>query len=295
MTLFSQNQIEELLRLISYHQTLFIAKTIGSDVLSESDLKILKENGIHPERFKEIPILHQAFKFGVLAQALGDKAAVLSYDDFKEYIKKGKFIPLTKPENLALQRVKFQAYKDIKALGNKFGDNLYQRIIEKESSSAVENRKTVRELVLELASKTDDWERDFGRISDYIMHSSYEEGRVAYISSLYGSDSLIYRDVYPGACKYCVGLYLTAGIGSQPKLFKLSEIQANGTNIGLKPVDWKPVINSTHPHCRCTWNNLPSGYVWNQRKGIFEAPPVENKIGRKAKIKISIGDKKYEV
>ena len=36
-----------------------------------------------------------------------------------------------------------------------------------------------------------------------------------------------------------------------PKIYKLSELQANGSNLGLPKGAWKPVIGAHHFRCRC--------------------------------------------
>ena len=124
------------------------------------------------------------------------------------------------------------------------------------------------------------------------MHTAYEEGRAANIEYELGKDAIVYKDVYPGACRHCIRLYLTNGFGSQPRLFKLSALRANGTNIGRKPVDWLAVLGPIHPWCRCTLNKLPPGYKWDDKTKDF-VPPANYVIGdwRKSKIKITIGDK----
>lgn len=37
-----------------------------------------------------------------------------------------------------------------------------------------------------------------------------------------------------------------------PKLYRLSQLVANGTNVGRAKSQWKAVIGGTHPNCRCT-------------------------------------------
>ena len=59
---------------------------------------------------------------------------------------------------------------------------------------------------------------------------------------------------------------------SKPIIFKLSELKANGTNVGRKVADYLPVVGSLHPRCRCTLNKFQDGYVWNESKRVFEAP-----------------------
>ena len=91
----------------------------------------------------------------------------------------------------------------------------------------------------------------------------------------FGMEALVYKDVFPQACRWCIKLYLTGGIGSEPRIFKVSELKANGNNYGLKPMQWKPIIGSVHPFCRCNleqydpdreWDSKQRGYIKLKKK-----------------------------
>ncbi len=295
--LFTPNQIEELLEIIKYHQIVFIARQVGGEVLSTKDRALLKKYNIDIEEYlKEIPGVEAAYLFGVLAEALGDsKTKELSFKDFKKYLAEGNYIPLSMVEEEALKQVKFQAYNDISGLSNKIQKDFYQKAIEVETTKVIEGRKGIKDLVSNLQKKTKDYNRDFGRIADYIMHSCYETGRLNSIEHNYGEGALVYKDVYPGACKYCIELYLTNGLGSEPRTFKSNELRSNGTNIGRKTKDWKSTLGPVHPWCRCTVHHLSEGYTWNEDKKIFDLQNYIPKVKRKSKIKIQVGDKSFEV
>lgn len=62
-----------------------------------------------------------------------------------------------------------------------------------------------------------------------------------------------------GACKYCSKFwYLEDGV--TPRVYKLSELMANGSNIGKKAKDWLPTIDSTHPQESHMIRELAPGY-----------------------------------
>jgi len=294
---FDQNQIDELLEIISYNQTLFIARQVGPEILSDKDHTLLSKFGVKLSKYKgEIPTTEAAYRFGILAEALGDqRTKSLSFNDFKKYLAAGNYIPLTSSEEVALKTIKLQAYNDIKGLSSKIQKDFYQKNIEIEATKAVEQRLGVKELMLNLQAKTGDYDVDFGRISDYIMHSSYETGRLKSIEDKYGSDAQVYKEVYLGACKHCIRLYLTAGIGSQPIIWKLSKLEANGTNIGRKVHEWRATVGPIHPWCRCTLHYIPNGYTWDNEKKMFLLKDFKPKIERKSVIKIQVGSKKFEV
>ena len=95
--IFTPDQIQELLKVIEFHHIFFIGNNIGPSVLSEIDKNILRANGIDLDKLisEDTNLISQAFKFGVLAAALGDKnTKTLTYDDFSKYIKRGEYIPL---------------------------------------------------------------------------------------------------------------------------------------------------------------------------------------------------------
>lgn len=68
-------------------------------------------------------------------------------------------------------------------------------------------------------------------------------------------------------CKYCKEFWYTSD-GVTPKTYKMSELMANGSNIGKKAKDWAPTIDSTHPNCRHILHELKPG--WGFKGGKLE-------------------------
>lgn len=101
--------------------------------------------------------------------------------------------------------------------------------------------------------------------------------------------------IWSGNCRHCISLYLTGGIGSRPRIFTVAELLANGTNIGRKSKDWKPVLGTVHPFCRCDLRFIPPGYEWDEDSKKFAPKPPENRVQRKSKVKITVGDLNFEV
>jgi hypothetical protein len=53
-----------------------------------------------------------------------------------------------------------------------------------------------------------------------------------------------------------------------------------------------------HPYCRCTVNEIPKGYVWDEDKKEFVRGRYEaksEKVRDRAKVSVKIGDKEYKV
>lgn len=288
--IFNQWQIHDMLSVLKRYELIFIAGQLGLDFLSQNDKDILKAAGIDLDKYKNKKgIIEYAFLFGILAEAIGDdRAKKMSYANFKKFLASGNFIPLTEEEEFALQTVKQRAYTDITNLGNRMRTSLsnsvlrnnqqqsllVQKIIQKKTIKAVELRLGARGLAADLANTSKDWEVDWLRIAYYLTHEAYNSGRAQSILKEYGADAEVYFDVYPGACQRCRELYLIdpEDPDSEPIVFKLKDIIANGNNIGRKVKDWLPTISPTHPYCRCTINNKKSGFAWDAELRAFTIP-----------------------
>lgn len=312
---FSPNQIEEILSILDKYTTTFIARKVGTDILSKNDYAILKAAGIDVSKIGPFDSsVSQAFQFGMLSDILGDKTTKnLTYPKFKEMLNTGTFVPLNKKEKGALLNLKHQTYSDIKNLTSKmrtgvreklvFADKLknevkHSKTVTDAAKKTIEHRRGVTYMVSELGDLTKQWDKDLGRIADYVLHSAFDEGRAAGFEKKNGVEAVVYKDVYPGACAHCIKAYLEGGIGSTPKLFSLSDLKANGTNIGRKAADWKPVVGPLHPWCRCTLEATPFGFTladyksgkweWNGTQFVRTKGVAKPKVDRpKVRIKVN--------
>lgn len=310
--IFTSKQIEELLKVIGYQTILFGVEFLGKDPLEPDDEELLDEFDVDLDVIEEKSYVETAYKFGILSKAIGDtESKNMKYNDFKGWIQKGGYIPLTEQEQSTVSYLKRKSFSHLKNLGHKIGSDVQnilldqenkqrlktQKLIRRELVSAVRDRKTFQEIMLNLGHKTDDWQRDWGRIVETELNSAYQEGRADDIQKNSESDDpLVFKHVRNTACRHCIQLYLTEGLGSKPKLFKLSVLRENGSNIGRKQQDWKAVVESTHPWCYCELDEASEGYEWDKNKKMF-MPPKEfkRKIERKSKVYITIGTKEYVI
>lgn len=313
--IFTQDQIWELLRIVDFQYSVYIGKHVGTDILTHDDLKILRDYGFDVKTIKSVPTVEQAFQFGRLSKALGNSRtkSITNYNDFKKFLAAGGFADLNRYEQTVLNTIKSQSYGAIKSIGESVkldirtaisNENIarrsnYEDIIRSAAKKTVADRTSLKNMMLEIGNRTQDWNTKLGRIVETEMHNAFEEGRATMIQQDEGSDALVYKDVYPGACRHCIRLFLTGGLGSEPRVFKLSELRANGTNVGRKAAEYLPVIGAVHPYCRCTLNIVPFGYKWDKEKRAFTEPDKEFKRQSyahiKAPLKVTIGDKEYVV
>jgi hypothetical protein len=304
--MFSQKEIDEILDIIDHHYSLMIFTSLGSEALSSKDKAILEYYGVDITKLDpKFPPYYQMFLAGKLSTILqDDQFRQVSSVDFKKYLVSGQFIPPSERERAEYAISRQMTYSYIKGLANKVTDETRNKLLEQNKvnlirstiSEGVKSRRSVQAIVSELGHKTGEWDRDWKRIVVTEMNNIFQQGRAATIEEKYGPHQLVYKTVFPTACRRCIKLYLTNGIGSQPRIFKLSTLRENGTNIGVKANDWKPILSSTHPYCRCTLHSVFAGQKWNETTQMFEyTTDRERKVIRTSKIKISVGDKEFFV
>lgn len=327
MRSFTQDEIQQIVESINKYHAIFIATNVGKDVLSQEDIEILESQGFNLDDFKNETYMNYAFDFGRLATALREQKANkllqnMTFKDFKKYVNDTGGLPYSEKDTQTLNSVKFQAYNDIKGLGNRITTNVqnlllqadskaytqieadfaqranYEKVIQDAALKTVARKQTAKFMVSELGHATGDWTRDFGRISDYVLHTAYQAGRANEYEKIFGDKESVkyYKQVYAGACKHCIRLYLTGGIGSQPILFELGELKANGTNIGKKVTNWKAVIGATHPFCRCELLSVDTS-LYQFENGEWVAKESENSdfSDLDGLIEINIGDDNFYV
>lgn len=288
--IFTSSQISDMLSILKKYELMFIANQLGTDFLTAADKAILLAAGIDVDQFKNAQgIIEHAFLFGILAEAIGDaRAKKMNYKQFQKFLKSKNFIPLTEEEELALQNVKQRAYTDITNLSNRMSGAfrnvvlknnqeqllLAQKIVRDKAVTAIELRQGATKLAQELADAAQSWDTDWLRVAYYILHEAYNTGRSQSILKNNGADAEVYFDVFPGACEKCKELYLTdpENPDSEPIVFKLKDLIANGNNIGRKQADWKATIGPIHPYCRCILNHKPAGFAWDENLRAFTKP-----------------------
>ncbi len=314
MAILNPDQVEGLLSIIERHTSVFTGTVLGTEFLSNQEKLALARHGVNIKKLYEKsgdPVFMN-YQLGMLSKVLSDKPVdKLSYRDLKRMIAQGHYISLTHGEKAVLKSVKNQALSDIRSTGGRIFNDINQSINETDRRSrgvsvrasqeklirdvisrGLTDRDQVKEIARTLHKKTGDWSRDFGRIVQFVSHRALSEGRAAIIKRKGGNLSKVYVHVYPGACKSCISLFLTAGEGSAPKIFTLEFLEGNGSNIGSKVSDWLPVLPPVHPRCRCDLFDYEGG-EWDGSK--FSIPKDVGPSTARPKIKVKVGDKEYLV
>lgn len=310
--LFTGDEIQQILERVSFEILMFGAQNIGVDVLSEDERQVLRDHGIDIDELSEgFTPLEQSFLFGRLTQLIGeDNTNKIDYSDFNQYIFGSQFIPLSDFEKETLYIAKKRSYSHLTTLEQGVRKDIegiiledaakrrssYEDIVSGKISQTYFQRESIKKIVSDIGNKTGDWQRDLGRIADTEMNNLFQEGIAVGIIKEHGADANVYKDVYPGACRHCIRLYLKRGVGSEPIVFKLRDLIANGTNIGLKVADWKATVGSTHPWCRCLLRFLREGLKWSREKKRFVEPEyVSKRKGLEGLISVQVGKYQFKV
>lgn len=310
--IFTDTQIQEILSIVEYQSAFLVAANIGTDALSKDEIEVLRKFDTSvSDLYQKFPPAVKSFFFGRLSALIGDyNAQQLTYSDFLQYLNKAQYIPLSTQDKAELSLIKQMSTSHIKSFGDKIKSNVnniileessnqreqYSKVLKREMSRATVDKKSLTNIVSEIGKQTGNWEKDWGRIVDTEMNNIYQQGRAQTISNIFTPEAKVYKMPYPDACRHCIRLYLTSGVGSKPQTFTLQEMISFGTNVGRKVADWKPVLGSMHPHCRCHLVHVLDGQVWDEDNQRFEFPKkVENKIPRKSKIKVQVGSKVFNV
>lgn len=298
---FFWDKIKNLIKLYSLN---FLLSVVGSDFLSESELKFL-ENSLGKEKVnkykKEIPLLDKIYAFGKISQQIGIKNVnKITKKDLEKWLSENKI-----NQNEELNKIKAQSYLDVLSKQFKIEKDLRQGILNESNQKEFK----MSNIVDYIKDKFEDWSFIKPSVT-YVSESALNEGKAEEIKEQAGkydeNDPLVYKvPIFDEKlCSSCKKAYLDKN--NIPKLFKLSELEANGTNIGKKQQDWLPIVPAHHPNCRCLlqyFEQLPNtsidDYEFNEDKHRYilkeEVLKDNQKRIRKSKVKIIIGEKEFEV
>lgn len=311
--MLTNDQIHTVLELLDRQLIFFAGSTLGPGALSDQDKDTLAKHGINADTIysedKDPIVLN--FHLGLLSNILSDeKAKGLSYDQLIKYIQSGQHIPLNDREKATINSIRMQSMADIRANKGKIFSDVNNVVAKQFDSARADQEEFIRDRIIdsnkersarknisrEIAKLTGDWSRNFDKSVQYISHTALNEGRAAMIERRYGSnhEAKVYFQVQPDACDHCVKHYLKEGKGSEPRIFTLKELHANGSNIGRKAGEWLPTIQALHVHCRCLLTEYIPGTEWNGEKFIFPKN-YQRKETTRPKVRIVFNDKEYYV
>lgn len=257
----------------------FLAEMFGPTAIDREDYERLRESG--KIRFEKIMPQDAAAS----AHALG---AVLS-EGTVEHVRPVHQDPhvMMEDEREAVALVRDRIGQHVRGLGNKLdtatghilvdADQKLRRrkltSLRRETAHGVQERAAAEEVTRRVRDATKDMRREWLRTVHTEMHNTVEESKAVAIAGRHPSrDPRVFVRPRPDACAYCRLLYLRPD-GVTPRVFRLSTLLSNGSNVGRKAnrptlrgahrTEWKPVVGSAHPFCACQLNVLYEGMGFN--------------------------------
>lgn len=271
--LLTPQQLQEIKQIIQDYHDAFIANAISPSALTPEALQRLKDAGLIDPQINSI---EDSYMLGQLAGHLESNVInSMTFDEFKQYLRKNP-IPLSPAEHQAVQMAIANAAQYTKGLGNvvslRSGGVMIEadRMLRAQTEAGIQDatamniakRQTVKQLKTDLGWMAKDFARDWSRIAITEKHAAMQQGLGDYYRKRYGKDTLVAKRTMPDACKHCKRLF--DGPDGQPRIFKLSTLEANGTNVGRKAADWLPVLGPVHPNCQCQLIRVPAGWGFNE-------------------------------
>lgn len=263
------SQIRQIKKVIEEHMNIIMELTIGDTKVSPETLKKI---GV-PKSVSNL--ITDSYKYGKLTTVMNKNLSKMSPQEVNDMLKKLK---VSSRQQRSMEYLKAKTQLSI--------DNLTQRMTSAVITSALQNQldmyQAIGQVVPEAVKKntdrykvvqqlrdlTQDWERDWHRVAHSEMWDAKVQGEANAIMdnespiSKKGKDTMVFKRPAPNACNKCKQLYLEAD-GITPKLFKITELQANGSNYGKKQADWKPTLGILHPNCMCPLSVMPDGYKFD--------------------------------
>ena len=309
--IFTTKQIENLLELIDIQSVYLVGSNLGEDALTTADIELLRKHGIRPDSVvTKYPPYLQAFLWGRLAGLLSEhQASTVTYENFVQYVKSRQWEPLTRREKAEYEVSQQKTYHHIKSFGERVKTSVndiiieqdqatrreQERVLQGELQAGILDRRNLQMIVSNIGRKLNDWTVDWGKIVETELQDIYNRGKAVQIEEKYGIEQKVYKETYAGACRWCIRLHLTAGIGSEPITFTLDELYANGTNIGLPKDQWRATVGPEHPFCRCDIRPVLEGQEWDEKSKTYTTVTQDTLVDRKSKVKIHIGKQNFEV
>lgn len=277
--LLTDAQIQQIHQIIEDHHTAFIINSVDPSVVSKEVLDDLASKGLVNT---DVQSVQDAYLYGqVLAAANNPDVANMSLDEFKAWIRKNP-VPLTPMEQQAVTMAQQQAAQYITGLGNRVKIQTGQLLIEADTglrrrmrdtirnkvAANIASRETVKQLKSDIGWATKDWTRDLERISVTEKHNAMEQGQADLYAKRFGSDVRVAKIAHPDCCAHCHRIYV--GPDGAPRIFRLADLEANGTNVGRRSSEWRPIVGPTHPNCICNLIRVPIGMGFDAQGDMVE-------------------------
>lgn len=243
----------------------FLITMIGYAALSEEDKRKATTLGLVQINRPLIESLYQ------IARERGNEATrkPMKLRDLIALAGLSGVLPLTDAQVYTLEHAKREMYDAIENSREEYKKKIRQEILktnadarslELSQSVSAQDRQArkallINGLILGIESVVEKLKDSFTKgatvaLTNLVNNAAVDEVLTSGLFTSVTDPSVYKRVINDGSlCAWCSKFY-TNKDGS-PKIYKLSELLANGSNDGLPKSAWKAVVGSTHPRCRC--------------------------------------------
>jgi hypothetical protein len=272
--LLTSSQKERIAELIELHHGALVVEVLGKQAVSKSLLKRIKAAGLYKGQRHDI--IKRAFQFGQRG-LLDSRVLKMSDAQFESYLEReGVVVGSNEWDAIQLLRRSFAAHvqtlsssltSKVDQVIHKADTKLHRQLVRKQRRALfleIERRRALAEIAKDMAEVTRQQIGSAVRTVETETNNAYQEGRaIEILRKAGGGDPQCFKRPRHDACDECKKAYLEED-GVTPKVFLMSELVDNGSNIGKSRADRQPVLDSFHPHCACELQYLPPGFGFDE-------------------------------
>lgn len=296
MRLLTERQMKRAVQAVTDHHLALIVELCGPSAIAMSEYERLRKSGI----IKKLPttpvdLVTAAHLLGqIISDADPKDAAKISAGTFWEMARHGSTITNIEHEAVELARDKIASLvsaqgariiHQLNLAAHEVNDaNHKAKLILGTAAEGIQSKKSAAQIAAKLKKALGDASKDWMRTAHTEVHNLVEEGKAIAIAKVQpNEDPLVYKLPRPDACPYCKLLYLKDGV---PRVFRLSVLVNNGSNIGRKPgrpsfkgkgaTEYKATLGAVHPWCKCELHYMPKNAAFNGKGEIvFQKSEVD--------------------
>lgn len=278
MARLTHSQIKQIQKIITEHMNVIGTLLVGDGQPSPRLVKKLKL----PKPISDL--ITSAYRYGKVSVLKGKDLSTMSSDDVKQLMRNMK---LTPSQKRAVDYSKIKAQQSIDSLTQRLTSSIVTTAIQSDINmyqtvkqvipEAMENNTPRHQVIQKLRETSGDLNRDWHRVAHSEIFDAKLQGEADAIMndespfSNKKGDTLVYKRPAKNCCNKCRQLYLEAD-GVTPRVFKLSELMANGTNYGKKQADWVATLGILHPNCMCVLNVMPPDTKFDSQGNLVYNP-----------------------
>ena len=247
--LIDGEKIKAAQRIIKKFHAKIIFRVIGPEALTEEELALV------PKGTRHIDSQEKAYKYGrTLARGETKESQTLKTTSQKF---EAKLPESAESSSLSL---KTESTSWFRKLGEKVSAQFISIVSDADRrwrskmlstvgdtlKDSIERKKSIGEITTALGQNVGEWTKDWERIAVTEKVRAMNQGVADQYREEFG-DPFVFIRPAPTACPQCKAKYL--GPDGFPRIFELSKLEANGSNVGRKQKEWEAVVPPMHPHC----------------------------------------------